>query len=859
MHFKWTTSLDRQQIENRRAKARIKKFWQYVWYGLSIAGALALAYLIWLNISDLNNLWKQLFTRSYINMIFWLGILGSMFLAYDFLSEFKPTKPLDELIKNEKDTLEINKFFSPESLQAVDNTELARQKDNKNEKWLPFYLLREILESSTGKTLALRLGTNPTVMQKKLDQLITDESVTQSQSDNFLKNIIYKSFEHAVKTKKLRVNIDDLLWALSVLPSNAKDFLVDYDIKQETLQGLSQWLHISRQIIRKANSTRGWKLERAKPWRNQLWTSTVTPLLDSVGRDLTAQTSSFYPLVDREKEMQKIYETIESGSPGILLLGSKGVGMTKLIEGLAQKILAREVPPSLADRRVHTLSLGRILSLSGPQAPIKSLTQQLTKEIQRSENIILILEDLPSLEAVKTEEAAIILEQLLIDSLNSKKLILLATADPKDFVHASGSLMNTLQVIEVKPLDDELTLKVLETMAPYLEYEYKVHLTYQALKRVVDLSKYLHDLAQPAQSVQVLRQICEEQARKKNYRVRRSLGEGGWITGEQVEQIIAYKTNLPLASVSQQETDVLVNLEELIHQKYVDQEPAVKAVASSLRRARTSLKDEHRPIGSFLFLGPTGVGKTELARRLAEIYFKSRDRMIRLDMSEYQETQSLRNLIGAPPGTGSTQEGSLIKAIKENPFSVILLDELEKAHPDILNIFLQVMEDGRLTSSMGETYDFSHSILIGTSNAGAVFIQKALESGLSMSDIDEALKKRELLHSFKPEFINRFDAVVVFQPLSFDQVLIIARILLKDLQDHLAEQGILFEATPAAIQDLARDGFNPAQGARPLRRVIQDKIEDQIAKLILNKKIKQRDKIILQKDFVIDIQQAKHY
>ena len=228
-------------------------------------------------------------------------------------------------------------------------------------------------------------------------------------------------------------------------------------------------------------------------------------------------------------------------------------------------------------------------------------------------------------------------------------------------------------------------------------------------------------------------------------------------------------------------------------------------------------------------------------------------------MSEYQETQSLRNLLGAPPGTGSTEEGSLIKAVKANPFSVILLDELEKAHSDILNIFLQVMEDGRLTSSMGETFDFSHSIIIGTSNAGAVFIQKALESGLSMPEIDEALKKRELLHSFKPEFLNRFDAVVVFQPLAFEQVLIIARILLKELEDQLAEQGILFEATNEAIVDLAKAGFNPAQGARPLRRAIQDKIEDQVAKLILNKKVRQRDKIILQKDFVIKIEEARHY
>jgi ATP-dependent Clp protease ATP-binding subunit ClpE len=233
--------------------------------------------------------------------------------------------------------------------------------------------------------------------------------------------------------------------------------------------------------------------------------------------------------------------------------------------------------------------------------------------------------------------------------------------------------------------------------------------------------------------------------------------------------------------------------------------------------------------------------------------------MIRLDMSEYQEIQSLRNLIGAPPGTGSTAEGQLIKAIKENPFSVILLDELEKAHPDILNIFLQVMEDGRLTSSFGETFDFSHTIIIGTSNAGAIFIQKAIESGLKMKEIEEGVKKRELLHSFKPEFINRFDAVVVFKPLSFENVLIIARILLKGLEDQLAEQGILLEVEPEAIKDLATQGFNPAQGARPLRRVIQDKIEDQIAKLILDKKVKQRDTLVLKKDFLIEIKEAQHY
>ena len=294
-----------------------------------------------------------------------------------------------------------------------------------------------------------------------------------------------------------------------------------------------------------------------------------------------------------------------------------------------------------------------------------------------------------------------------------------------------------------------------------------------------------------------------------------------------------------------------------MHERVVGQDEAVKAVANALRRARAELRDNKRPIANLLFLGPTGVGKTELAKTVAAVYFGSEEAMIRLDMSEYQDISSIHRLIGAPPGFSGSSTGYLTEAVRQRPFSLVLLDELEKAHPDILNVFLQVMDDGRLTDGNGRTIDFTNVILIATSNAGTQHIQDRMRDGASVSTIKDELLNQELNKYFRPEFLNRFDSVVVFTPLSPIEVTKIVRIMVAEITDRLGRKGISFTATPEAIAELALNGFDPIFGARPLRRAVQEHVDNALAQYMLQGKLGRRDMAVLEPGGVIRVEQAE--
>jgi len=339
------------------------------------------------------------------------------------------------------------------------------------------------------------------------------------------------------------------------------------------------------------------------------------------------------------------------------------------------------------------------------------------------------------------------------------------------------------------------------------------------------------------------------------YRVREQKGSGSLVKGNDITELVAEKTNIPLGEIEETEKDKLLHLEDLIHEHVVDQEEAVEAISSAMRRSRLELQGRKKPIANFLFVGPTGVGKTETAKALARVYFGNEKKMIRLDMSEYQEKRGLRRLIGSRT-EGGVNKGYLTEAVKRQPYSMILLDEIEKAHPDILNIFLQVMDDGRLTDISGETINFTNTIIIATSNAGTHFIQKKISDGSSYEEIDKELKQDVLLEHFKPEFLNRFDKIILFKALNMENMNKIARLFLIEFQKKLEEKGIGFEIEEEAVEELAQKGYDPLYGARPLKRVIQDNIENEAAKLLLENKIKRRDVLIIKKGLEFKIKKA---
>ncbi len=844
--IKWDLKIDRESITNRIAKRHAEAIWKTILAVVSYLGLPLYFIYIFISYPDrLSDFDQLIFTEKYA-WIFWVCVLFILFYIREKNKnkKIKSTPPLSEYILHKKEIC-IDSHFTEELLHIIDLS-LKDKRKNYPDQIYPLLLFRRLLSSKQIKILFIRLAVNYNKIQRVINQIIKD---FHENNDRFnIKVLFHKAFDIAVRNYRAQVGVLEMMEALVAIDNPVKNILIDLNIREGDVSGVIRWIYESEEIMRKTKEETKYGIKRKRHWRNQLWTSTVTPLLDRVGVDLTHQAYSFYPMIDREEEMKRIFEIIESGEYGIVLIGEKGVGITKIIEGIAQKIISGDVPKSLYDKRMHTLSIGKLLALS-QGGRLKDVINQLTYEIKRSGDIILVLEDLPSILSVNTEDAAVVLEQLLLDALENRNIILIGSADHETYKQARGSLISAMQPVEIEEMDSNKTLQILQTMAPYLEYEYGVFITYQALPKIVELSQYIHDYAQPAQSVQILRQVCQIAASQKIKLVSREL----------VEQELSRMVNLPLSSVSDYESKILINLEKLIYKKYINQKDAVSSIASALRRRRTQVQSGERPIGTFLFLGPTGVGKTYLAKRLAEVYFGSSDKMIRLDMSEYQEPQSIRNLIGAPKGTGSTDEGILIEAVKKNPFSVILLDEFEKAHSDILNIFLQIMEDGRITSSLGITYDFTHTIIIATSNAGAVRLQNMLKEGKSMDEIKEVLKSEELNKYFKPELLNRFDNIIIFKPLDFLQVMAIAKILLDELAERLSEKDIKLEYSEEAVKTLAKEGFNPTQGARPLRRVIQDKIEDEISKLILSRSLKARDKILLKEDLTIEIIPAKHY
>jgi ATP-dependent Clp protease ATP-binding subunit ClpC len=411
----------------------------------------------------------------------------------------------------------------------------------------------------------------------------------------------------------------------------------------------------------------------------------------------------------------------------------------------------------------------------------------------------------------------------------------------------SSSLLKTLQKVSVNEPDNDEAIRILEAKALHFESQHGVYFSYQALEIAVKMAgQYLHDEYLPEKAIKLLE---EATLSVKTERGERAIVKEGDVAG-----VISGLTNIPVSKLTMEEGKKLLNLEQMMHERVVGQSEAINMIGSALRRARTEMSGKNRPIASFLFLGSTGVGKTQVTKTLAEVYFGSEKNMVRLDMSEYQASDALAKMIGdAQTGKG----GYLTDKIKKYPFSLILLDEIEKADPQILDLFLQVLDDGRLTDANGKMVDFTNAIIIGTSNAGTDFIQESIREGKNMAVIREMLIENYLKKYFRPEFVNRFDGIVVFSPLKIEDVAEIARIFLRQLAERMEEKGIEFGFEDEAVKELAQMGFDPTMGARPLRRVVQDKIEDALARLFLENKLKRRDKVILRKGLKMEVKKGE--
>lgn len=557
---------------------------------------------------------------------------------------------------------------------------------------------------------------------------------------------------------------------------------------------------------------------------NRGWLGAPTPALDLVSDDLTHEAASYgFPQLRRENDLLKEVINILSQETGrnVILVGPAGSGKTATLRYLAKQVVTGDAPEALASKRIVVLDLTKLLSGIKTQGDLAERVKTVFEEVGYAQNIIITIEEIHEL-GMGEAGGSLNLYSLMQPYLESDTFQFIGTTESENYsriLEKNSSFARIFRKIEIPAATENDTLQILEDRAIEAERKQKVKATFIALKTAVALSqKLIHDRVLPDSAISVFKEALTASVNK-------------WVTKEVVRRVISSRVKVPLMEVGNADKNKLLNLEDEIHSRLIDQEQAVKAVADTLRRSVTGLREENRPIGSFLFVGPTGVGKTELAKTLSEVYFRGAGAFIRFDMSEYQSGESVNRLIG-----GSGEEGQLTESIRQRPYSLLLLDEFEKADPKILTLFLQVFEDGRLTDSSGRTVDFTNTIIIATSNAGSLTIAQGLQSGKSLEVIDKEVNE-ELLKIFKPELVNRFDEVVLFKPLSAQDLQKIVSIKLTALQKQMKEKGYFIEFDPTLIAEFAKRGFDPVLGARPMRRLLQDTLEAKLSKLILQNQL----------------------
>ena len=665
-----------------------------------------------------------------------------------------------------------------------------------------------------------------------------------------VKDIILNAYLIAVQDRSRFVRVTDIFLATIRADEKIQEILYDFGVDLTKVTNVIKWINFNNDLMARYRRYRSKSVYKPKGPINRSYTAAATPFLDSFSTDLTqyARVGQLPLTVAREKELEEVFRVMQGGK-SVLLVGEKGVGKGNIISGIANRMTAEEVPKEFQDKRLVSISLPFLVAGASRTGEVQERMLLVMQEVLRSGNIILVIEDIHNLVGVSSAGTENVdLSDVLSQQIQENGVWVIATTTPQDMAEyiERSSLLGMLERVQIDEPDTNQAIQILEAHVGGVEGKHNVFFTYESLERIIELSdRYLHDQFLPAKAINLMSEGGSWIAQR----------ESKLVTGEDIAALVSRKTNIPLTQVSKQESGVLINLEKLIHERIIGQEEAVKVVSASLRRARTELRDERKPISNFLFLGPTGVGKTELAKTVAATYFGDEEVMIRLDMSEYQKQDSIARLIGMP---GSGRGGILTESVRRTPFSLLLLDEIEKAHPDILNIFLQVMDDGRLTDALGRTIDFTNVILVATSNAGAHFIQDEIKKGSAVEVIKEGLIRGDILRGiFRPEFLNRFDSIVVFRPLAQDEILKIAGLMLKKAAKRLEEKGITLSVTEAAQSELARAGFDPIYGARPLQRVITDQVDNALANYLLRGEIGRRDEVVLDVGGRITIRKAQ--
>ncbi|CAI3454344.1 ATP-dependent Clp protease ATP-binding subunit [Enterococcus cecorum] len=647
---------------------------------------------------------------------------------------------------------------------------------------------------------------------------------------------------------------------------------------------------------------------RKQPTQAKQETMEGTPTLDALARDLTRQAieQRLDPVVGRNKEVRRLVQILSRRTKNNpVLVGEPGVGKTAIVEGLAQHIIHGQVPEDMLHKRVMMLDMGSLVAGTKFRGEFEERLKKIIDEIYNDGHIILFIDEIHTLIGAGSAEGSVDASNILKPALARGEIQLIGATtlnEYQKYVEKDSALERRLAKVQVDEPSQEEAVQILQGLRPRYEEHHGLRISDEAIEAAVTMSvRYIHSRQLPDKAIDLIdesaakvrldasnkpskvadlqnelvrvnaekeeaiynqafeqaaqlrleeRKIAEKLAQAQQKQIENQ--ELQVVSAEDVAEVVSQWTGVPVQQIAKKESQRLMDLEKILHQRVVGQDKAVVAVSRAIRRARSGLKDPNRPIGSFMFLGPTGVGKTELAKALAQAMFGSEDALIRVDMSEFMEKYSTSRLIGSPPGyVGYEEGGQLTEKVRTKPYSVILLDEVEKAHPDIFNILLQVLDDGYLTDAKGRKVDFRNTILIMTSNLGATQLREEKSVGFNAVDQSKdqrAMEKRileELKKAYRPEFLNRIDETVVFNSLDASEIHEIVKIMSRQIVARMAEQGIQLKITPSAIDVIGKAGFDPEYGARPIRRALQREIEDKLSEALISGQVQLGDAVTI--------------
>ncbi len=795
--------------------------------------------------------------------------------------------------------------FTEQAQEALAlSQELVRQYHHTQ--WDVEHILMALLQQEKGLVgdIFRELGADIETVKHELEGLLSkypsvqyDTGQTQIYATPRISLLLRTAEEEAKRLKDEFISTEHLFIAIIVVGGESAQLLQHLGIDQEKVYSALQKLRGGHRVTDSQAESRYRSLEK-------------------YGRDLTemARQGKLDPVIGREQEIKRVMQILTRRTKNNpVVVGEAGVGKTAIAEGLAQKIVSGDVPNSLKGRRVIALEMANLVAGSKFRGEFEERLKAVMDEIRQSKGeIILFVDEIHTVVGAGAAEGAIDAGNMLKPALAHGELQMVGATtldEYRKFIEKDKALERRLQPVLLEEPSVDVTIEMLKGLRPRYEAHHKIKISDEALEAAATLSaRYISDRHLPDKAIDLIdeaasklrieaesappevksleakmKQIQEEEeaasqrhdyehaARLRSERLKleteyneakskwlgNKKGDGMTVREEDIAKLVSSWTGIPVTHVLEEEAEKLVHMEDRIHERLIDQEEAVLTVSEAIRRSRAGLKDPRRPIGSFLFLGPTGVGKTELARTLAQFLFDDEDAMVRLDMSEYQERHTVSRLIGAPPGyIGYEEGGQLTEAVRRRPYRVILLDEVEKAHPEVFNTLLQIMDDGRLTDGHGRTVNFKNTIIIMTSNAGVELIKREGALGFAVKSDAETLRRHsyeemrekvlgEVRKVFRPEFINRLDEIIVFHELSEEDLRKIVDLMAKDLQKRLVDRKVNLELTDAAKSWLAKTGFDPVYGARPLRRAIERFVENPLSAKILRGECSPGDTVVV--------------